>query len=1113
MDIDKNSCFKAFSCILLVLSMLLIPSISALEIDNIQTYDPVTRIYIIENWFGFGETLAEIRLNTNLNVILPRGYRQVAEFDLYNYKKDYNNAFKDMNFYQANNLNEKIERNFDYKYLDYKWEEKIIYETICTTKFNQTNQTEYQDCKQEEVDKENVLVPVWIKFSDINELPPNKDRVTIGIFTEVLKGDYVEWIPTFFGEKLTEWASWTEDLNVGLTSYYKLDESSGNLIDSVGSLDMVTNAVTYSSTGKINTAILFDSSTDWADSTGPTGSQSGSISFWYKRTDTNSFGRPFTFNEDTYNDNGYGGILIYDTGVIEWLIRGSTVERLSPQNTWDDTDWHHLVVTSNGSTTHLYLDGNDEILDEIYGSNTGQWNADISGYNHISVGAMTRSTQIFDQFEGTIDEIGIWYRDLSSDEILDLSTGISYINITDNPPNITLNSPPSTNYSSPQNLEINFTAWDDINLEDVKLYVNGGLNQTNATGINNTNYIFDLSLGDGNYIIYGRATDNKSQETNTSSITIIIDGTSPIITSASNLTDLIIFDLQTNSSWYYNVTDSHIDECYYNSTANATQTIVTCNSTITTTWTTGGNQTITYCANDTFGNEVCNTDYIWVWYIQETQADNPDPIAEGFDATFNLTINLTNIPTTTATLVLNNTIYSPTTTTAETNEYYFEVIIEIPNGWGNTTGIVQDWFWNYTINGITTDKITDTENITVYELAIDNCSTYGEIILDFYLKDEETTTAINESNGTNVEINLLLTSKTNSSIYLTYNNTWVNENNPQVCIPTSVLNNSQFWIYFTIGFDSTHHVWEFYYLEDGTLNSTKIFDTQTDYTIDLFDLLTVDSTSFLFNYFDKDGLPVDEAIIHVMRKYIGEGTFREVERAREDQNGDTIVHLVEEDVIYYFIITQNGEVLHTSSTYTALCQQTPCTIQIEASGGSATFPTDWDLMDGGAYAITSSASTRNVTLTYTNNISTDMNFTVYNYESDGSYSVISTGADTGISGVITLNVPQVAGNVSFFATVIQDDDFVNSEWVDFEEDARDRFGVTLAVFLAVLIILSLGLFAISEGVGTIVYVILGVIISGALGLIVTDLSTGVNVVIYLVLAGGILLWKLTGGRR
>lgn len=213
------------------------------------------------------------------------------------------------------------------------------------------------------------------------------------------------------------------------------------------------------------------------------------------------------------------------------------------------------------------------------------------------------------------------------------------------------------------------------------------------------------------------------------------------------------------------------------------------------------------------------------------------------------------------------------------------------------------------------------------------------------------------------------------------------------------------------------------------------------------------------------------------------------------------------------MITKEEVLLHTSSEYTALCQATPCTIQIEASGGSATFPTDWDLMDGGAYTVTSSASTREVILNYTNNASTDMNFTVYKYESDGSYSVVETGSDTGTSGSVTLTVPQVAGNISFFATVTQDDNFLNSEWVNFESDARDRFGTTLAVFLGALIILTLGLFAVSEGVGTIVYVILGVVISGALGLIITDLSTGVNIITYLVLIGGILLWKLTGGRK
>jgi len=113
------------------------------------------------------------------------------------------------------------------------------------------------------------------------------------------------------------------------------------------------------------------------------------------------------------------------------------------------------------------------------------------------------------------------------------------------------------------------------------------------------------------------------------------------------------------------------------------------------------------------------------------------------------------------------------------------------------------------------------------------------------------------------------------------------------------------------------------------------------------DLLTADSTSFLFNYFDKDGLSVEDSVVHVFRKYIGEGSWREVERGKADINGDTIVHLVEEDVIYYFIISDAGEIVFTSKQYTALCQATPCTIQLEASGTSATFPTDWDLVDGG----------------------------------------------------------------------------------------------------------------------------------------------------------------------
>jgi hypothetical protein len=367
--------------------------------------------------------------------------------------------------------------------------------------------------------------------------------------------------------------------------------------------------------------------------------------------------------------------------------------------------------------------------------------------------------------------------------------------------------------------------------------------------------------------------------------------------------------------------------------------------------------------------------------------------------------------------------------------------------------------------------------------------------------------------GSNIEIDLLLTSISNSSLTWTYNNTWINNSNVAVCIPSNILNNSEYYIDFDIGFDSTNCVWEFYFLDRGILNSTKVFDTYTNYTISLMDLLTADSTSFLFNYFDEDGLAVEGSMVHVFRKYIGEGVFREVERAKADDNGDTIIHLVEEDVIYYFVITTNSETLFTSSTYTALCQATPCTIQLEAGGEFDEFSTDYDLITGGGYSITSNAGNRVVNLTYSLNHTADINFTLYKYESDGSFSVVDTGEDTGSSGgVITLTAPQVAGNISFFASVEKDDVFISSEWINFESNASQFFGSTLALFLAGLIILTLGLVAVSEGAGTIIFVILGIVFAGALGLIYTQLSTGINIVIYLILVGALLIWKLSRGR-
>ena len=1195
--------------VFLMVGIFMLSMASAFDFDNVKHYNPVTREATIKNcnlWVGVclikGDTIGKARLNTPLNMKVALGYQKVAEFEITSYQ-DYNDILKQFTFKDMK-TDKTISREIDIKYKSYATENVDDYETICSTpkdaKIN-INGTSSLVCEQVIIGSHEETKEVWTLKPTTNLL--KDEKIIIGLFTEVEVGDYVDWIPTIYGVEVGEWASWTASLNVNLLSYYKMD---GGVTDELGNHDG-SDSGTINATGKINASRSFDGTNDYVQTNSFTEETTGSVNFWVKTTDnTNDI---WIQTDNTGNENR--GALQWNAGQI--VIYDKTTSGGSAAIFADATSsaplingsWHMLTLTftSTANTTKIYIDGVAATMSR----------SDASTANPIISGLFTFGKRIdnYGYFDGDIDEVGIWSRELTQTDITQLYNnfdGITYTTFSDTAPNITLNSPTvNANYTTHQSLVINFTAYDDTELTDVKLYVDSVLNQTNASGINDTVYLFDLDLSDGEHTIYGKATDNSSQETDSESIQINIDttpfiefltpptlidyanitqeyipmkvnvstpyfynltyylenvndtaytqyfenetydinftdmpdahyhynvticttttqcnstetrhinhdATSPTIINALNLSDQTTFSLPINSTWNYTASDPHIDSCYYNTTDHAIE-VITCNASIGTEWTTGGNKTVRYCANDTFGNEGCLTDYVLISYITETQAESQDPTVEGLTVTWNLTINLSNIPTTTALIVINDTLtYSPTTTTAGTDGYFFEFVKDIPDNWGNTTGNTLDWYWNYTIDGVVTNESTDTDNITVYELAIDNCSTYGDVILDLSLYDEELGSLINESAGVNVEIDLILTSQANSSISLTYNHTWVNESNPQVCIPYNVLNDTQYTINFTIGFDSTGRVWEFFYMDGGTLNSTKIFDTQTDSTITLMDLLTADSTSFLFNYFDEDGLAVDGSIVHVMRKYIGSGVFLEVERGKADQNGDTTIHLVEEDVIYYFIVTKDGDVLHTSSTYTALCQVTPCTLQIEASSGSAVFDENWDLIDDGAYTISSSSATRDASLDYSTTGISTWNFTVYKYESDGSYTALNTSSSTGTAGTITLNVPQSAGNVSFFATAHQDENFINSEWINFEGKAQTYFGSILSLFMASLIILSLGLMSVSRGGITIFWIMLGVLTSSFLGLMTTALSTGVSVVVYLCLAGGIILWKLTRRR-
>ncbi len=139
------------------------------------------------------------------------------------------------------------------------------------------------------------------------------------------------------------------------------------------------------------------------------------------------------------------------------------------------------------------------------------------------------------------------------------------LDITD--PVITLNAPIDGFNTSSFIITFNATVYDNMNLTNVNLYGNWSgslvLNETNSSGINNTDYIFTKNLtsyGDGVYTWLIEARDETNNSINSSLRTFRIDTTSPII-KLSSPTNASTWTSSSTVTFTYNVTDVAIKNC------------------------------------------------------------------------------------------------------------------------------------------------------------------------------------------------------------------------------------------------------------------------------------------------------------------------------------------------------------------------------------------------------------------------------------------------------------------------------------------------------------------------------------------------------------------------
>jgi len=206
-------------------------------------------------------------------------------------------------------------------------------------------------------------------------------------------------------------------LTDNLLSYFKLDTNNSSQSDSTGNNDASVTGATYTSSGKISGGYDFDGTGDYivtdAD-TGIDGSESRTLTGWCKRDTLSNDVILFTIGKTgTANAFGYyitsGDDLTftsfasdYDTGIDV-----------------DDTDWHFYAITYDGSTVKTYFDGSPTTVPSS------------SKSLHTSASPLVIGANFdFDlSFEGKIDEVGLWTRALTGEEISSLwnnGDGLTY---------------------------------------------------------------------------------------------------------------------------------------------------------------------------------------------------------------------------------------------------------------------------------------------------------------------------------------------------------------------------------------------------------------------------------------------------------------------------------------------------------------------------------------------------------------------------------------------------------------------------------------------------------------------------------------------------------------
>ncbi len=218
--------------------------------------------------------------------------------------------------------------------------------------------------------------------------------------------------------------------------------------------------------------------------------------------------------------------------------------------------------------------------------------------------------------------------------------------------------------------------------------------------------------------------------------------------------------------------------------------------------------------------------------------------------------------------------------------------------------------WSLSLSNGETFNLTS-KNQTINSLGIDNCTTYTNNILNLIAKDEEDQFQLS---NTTLEIAINILSEDGTLNVGNLSALFENENPIQICFSENLTGTDSLMLDAIIRYTAGGYANEYYNLVDLEINSTNEPENIT-----LYNLNSTVSTEFQLTFTGTDFLPVENALVFVERQYIAENTFKTVELPKTDANGQTILHLVRNDIIYNIRVVKDGETLGLFSNIIAFC--------------------------------------------------------------------------------------------------------------------------------------------------------------------------------------------------